>query len=181
MKNAILAGFIIGLAALLSCSMNNPYLAALVFSLGLLYIRIEKMPLFTGQIQKVPTREITFKQLFEVFVKNILGVSFTVFLTFGLSFHHNILVENLAAAIAAKWLMPWWYYIFSGFICGFLMTIATRSNTPLWVSSLCVAAFILGKFNHCIADWFYAPLNILLWFCVILGNLLGGVAAVPRK
>ena len=180
MKNAILSGFIIGLAALLSCSMNNSYLAALIFSLGLLYIRIEKLPLFTGQIQKLPTREITLKQLFEVFLKNIFGVTCALVITFGLSFHHNILTENLAAAINTKWLMPWWYYIFSGFVCGFLMTIATRPSAPLWISSLCVVAFILGKFNHCIADWFYAP-KILLWLCVVLGNLIGGVVAVPRK
>ena len=180
MKNAILAGFIIGLAALLSCSINNPYLAALIFSLGLLYIRIEKMHLFTGQIQKLPTNEITFKQLLIILLKNICGVSGAIILTFGLSFHHNILVDNLCAAIAAKWLMPWWYYILSGFVCGFIMTIATRPNTPLWVSSLCVAAFILGKFNHCIADWFYAP-NLLLWICVVLGNFIGGLAAVPKE
>ena len=180
MKNSMLAGFIIGLAALLSCSINNSYLAALLFSLGLLYIRIEKLPLFTGQIQKLPTNEITFKQLLIILLKNICGVSGAIILTFGLSFHHNILVDNLCAAIAAKWLMPWWYYILSGFVCGFIMTIATRPNTPLWVSSLCVAAFILGKFNHCIADWFYAP-NLLLWICVVLGNFIGGVAAVPRE
>lgn len=180
MKNAVLAGFIIGLAALLSCSINNPYLAALIFSLSLLYIRIEKMPLFTGQIQKLPTNEITFKQLLIILLKNICGVSGAIILTFGLSFHHNILVDNLCAAVAAKWLMPWWYYILSGFVCGFIMTIAMRPNTPLWVSSLCVAAFILGKFNHCIADWFYAP-NLLLWICVVLGNFIGGVAAVPRE
>ena len=180
MKNSMLAGFIIGLAALLSCSINNPYLAALIFSLGLLYIRIEKMPLFTGQIQKLPTNEITFKQLLIILLKNICGVSGAIILTLGLSFHHNILVDNLCAAIAAKWLMPWWYYILSGFVCGFIMTIATRPNTPLWVSSLCVAAFILGKFNHCIADWFYAP-NLLLWICVVLGNFIGGLAAVPKE
>ena len=180
MKNSMLAGFIIGLAALLSCSINNPYLAALIFSLGLLYIRIEKMPLFTGQIQKLPTNEITFKQLLIILLKNICGVSGAIILTFGLSFHHNILVDNLCAAVAAKWLMPWWYYILSGFVCGFNMTIATRPNTPLWVSSLCVAAFILGKFNHCIADWFYAP-NLLLWICVVLGNFIGGLAAVPQE
>ena len=180
MKNSMLAGFIIGLAALLSCSINNSYLAALLFSLGLLYIRIEKMPLFTGQIQKLPTNEITFKQLLIILLKNICGVRGAIILTIGLSFHHNILVDNLCAAIAAKWLMPWWYYILSGFVCGFIMTIATRPNTPLWVSSLCVAAFILGKFNHCIADWFYAP-NLPLWVCVVLGNFIGGLAAVPRE
>ena len=107
-------------------------------------------------------------------------MSGAIILTFGLSFHHNILVSNYTALIAAKWLNPWWYYIFSGFVCGFLMTIATRPNTPLWVSSLCVAAFIIGKFNHCIADWFYAP-PLLLWACVVLGNFLGGIAAVPQE
>lgn len=182
MKNAILSGFIIGLAALLSCSIDNTYLAALFFSLGLLYIRIEELPLFTGQIQKLPTKEITFWQLLKILYYNVIGVGFTLILTFGLTFHHNILVDNYTTIIATKWIFPWWYYIFSGFVCGFLMTIATRPNTPLWVSSLCVAAFILGKFNHCIADWFfYAPSHILLWFCVVLGNLIGGIAAIPSK
>lgn len=181
MKNSMLAGFIIGLAALLSCSINNSYLAALLFSLGLLYIRIEKLPLFTGQIQKLPTGEITWWQLFKIFLYNIFGVGGAWILMFGLSFHHNILLENYVAIATAKWLFPWWYYIISGLICGFLMTIATRPNTPLWVSSLCVVAFILGKFNHCIADWFYAPSNILLWFCIVLGNLIGGVIAVPQS
>ena len=179
MKNAVLAGFIIGLAALLSCSIGNPYLAAVAFSIGLLYIRIEHMPLFTGQIQKVPTKEISAKQLIEVFCKNILGVTLAMIIAFGLSFNNTVFVDNFIAAVDVKWLMPWWHYLFSGFVCGFLMTIATRPKAPLWVSSLCVAAFILGKFNHCIADWFYAP-DIVLWFCVIIGNLLGGIAAVPR-
>ena len=143
MKNSMLAGFIIGLAALLSCSINNSYLAALLFSLGLLYIRIEKLPLFTGQIQKLPTGEITWWQLFKIFLCNICGVSGAWSLMFGLSFHHNILLENYVAIATAKWLFPWQYYIVSGLVCGFLMTIATRPNTPLWVSSLCVAAFIL--------------------------------------
>lgn len=180
MHNAMLAGFVIGLSALLSCSINNAYLAALVFSVGLLFIRIEKLPLFTGQIQKLPMKEITIKSLFKILFQNICGVCGAMILAFGISFHHKIMVDNYIAIADTKWLSPWWYYILTGFVCGFLMTIATRPSTPLWVSCLCVASFILGKFNHCIADWFYISIkHFPSWICVVVGNMIGGVIAVP--
>ena len=91
-----------------------------------------------------------------------------------------MLTDTYNAIVGAKWLNPWYYYIFSGICCGILMTIATKKETPLWVSSLCVMAFILAGFNHCVADWFYigaAWSNLLKWFCIVIGNFLGGILA----
>ena len=89
---------------------------------------------------------------------------------------YNIVQSN-------KWIYPWYYYLGSGIGCGILMTIATKKETPLWISSLCVVAFIIAGFNHSIADWFYIDLKqIHLWLCVVLGNFIGGyIVAIKQK
>ena len=45
-----------------------------------------------------------------------------------------------------------------------LESMATNKKTPFWITSLCVATFILAGFNHCIADAYYI---------LISGNTLG--------
>ena len=56
------------------------------------------------------------------------------------------------------------------------MSLATYNGTPLWISSLCVAAFLISGFNHCIANGFYLldGLNLSKWIITVIGNLLGG-------
>lgn len=77
---------------------------------------------------------------------------------------------------ATKWSYSLWHYLFSGMCCGALMTCATHKDTPLWVSSLCVVAFILAGFNHSIADAFYVSnTGLWKWLVVIIGNVLGGL------
>ena len=57
------------------------------------------------------------------------------------------------------------------------MTIATNKNTPLWISPLCVMAFILAGFHHCVADWFYLSStdSYLYWLLIAFGNFIGGL------
>ena len=66
------------------------------------------------------------------------------------------------------------------------MTIATYKETPLYVSILCVVAFLAAGFNPCVAASYY-----LLMICgdarawgkfvmVVLGNLIGGYAIKKR-
>lgn len=65
----------------------------------------------------------------------------------------------------------------AGIGCGALMSLATYAETPLWVSSLCVAAFILGGLNHCMADAFYMMAGRLIsitWIGTVIGNAIGG-------
>jgi formate/nitrite transporter FocA (FNT family) len=63
------------------------------------------------------------------------------------------------------------------------MTIATYKETPLWISSLAVIAFITAGFNHSIADAFYLYsmhqiIPNLKVFLIAVGNLIGGRLAV---
>lgn len=176
-SRALYAGFMIGFAALLSCCVENKILAALFFSLGLLYIRIQGFYLYTGQIQNIKNKTTTFKELFCGLCGNIVGVGVAVIIAMFLSIDKPLLANTYSTIVSTKWLNPWYYYVLSGICCGVLMTIATKKETPFWVSSLCVMAFILAGFNHCVADWFYigaAPTNLLKWLCVVIGNFIGG-------
>ena len=183
-KKSALAGFMIGFAALLSCCINHNVLAPLTFSLGLLYIRMCGAYLFTGQIQNLKNKTTTFKELFLGLFYNIVGVGGAVLIMLFLIPGKPTLDTTFAEIISIKWIHPWYYYIASGFGCGVLMTIATKKETPFWVSSLSVMAFILAGFNHCVADWFYVGstwTNFLKWACVVIGNFLGGYTAAVKN
>lgn len=176
--SSLIAGFVIGFAALLSCCIENQILAALFFSIGLLYIRISKLYLYTGQIQNLKYHSTSFKELVIGLFGNICGVTLLFFLFFFLDF--QVAADKYFAITAIKWAFPWYHYIASGICCGILMTIATKRESPLWLSSLCVAAFILAGFNHCIADWFYIfgmtkSIKYFYWFLTVIGNFIGGL------
>lgn len=182
-SQALLAGCMIGFAALLSCCIENQILAALFFSIGLLYIRISKLYLYTGQIQNLKNHSTSFKELCVGLFGNICGVTLLFSLFFFLDF--QAAADKYFAITAIKWSHPWYHYIISGICCGILMTIATKKESPLWLSSLCVVAFILAGFNHCIADWFYVfgssdPTKYLYWFLVVIGNFFGGYLATTK-
>lgn len=174
-----LAGAIIGGAAALSCCTSNQYLAALFFSIGLLYIRIEKLWLFTGQIQNIRKKSITFPELIVGFINNCLGVTLVFWLAMVIFTYREDAAIKYVTTVNNKWVYSWLYYLFSGAFCGGLMTIATDKNAPLFVSILCVCAFILAGFNHSIADYFYllssfTKDNFLSWIWIVIGNFIGG-------
>lgn len=172
--DAFKAGILIGLAAVISARIDNKFLAALCFSTGLVSIRILKLSLFTGKIQLLRHRQLKVSELFLILAWNVAGVVIVSMLW--------RLVEPDTYGIwgtisAAKWSYEPWHYLFSGACCGILMTCATHEKTPLWVSSLCVVAFILAGFNHSIADAFYVSNEgVWKWLLVIVGNVLGGLA-----
>lgn len=184
-RSPILAGAIIGGAAALSCCTANQYLAALFFSIGLLYIRIEKLWLFTGQIQNIRKKKITFSELFVGFLLNCIGVLLAYWFAINIFNHREDAMVKFVTVADHKWIYLWSYYLLSGAFCGGLMTIATDKNAPLFVSILCVCAFILAGFNHSIADCFYlffdfTAHNFSLWICVAIGNFAGGWLIATR-
>lgn len=181
---SILAGFLIGFAALLSLCIENKIIAAFMFSIALLYIRISSLYLFTGQIQNLRNKATNLKELFHGLIGNIIGVGGALLLLPLLAAGKEALFTSYEAVALVKWSHPWTYYVVSGLCCGILMTIATKKETPLWLSSMCVAAFILAGFNHCVADWFYvggAFGNFLKWCCIVIGNFIGGLIVATNK
>lgn len=174
-SKAYRAGISIGLAAAISFRITNNYLAALLFSVGLLGIRISGYDLFTGKIQLLVGKRITPSELLKILFWNAAGV-LSVLIVVVLFLFDEAAWAQYEVALAAKWSHNFLYYVGSGACCGALMTYATKKETPLWVSTLCVMAFILGGFNHCIADMFYVNNGaILSWFGVVIGNILGGL------
>lgn len=175
MKNdfykSVMAGMAIALGCCLFLLAPNNIIGSVLFACGLLCVRIYKLNLFTGKVQYMITDEypITYYPL--VLIGNLIGVTIIFGLTFELT--HNAAVP-IAAAKAAQ---PFITAMLKGIGCGMLMSLATYKDSPLWMCLLCVPAFILAGFNHCIADAYYAlaGLNIGTGFvATIIGNIIGG-------
>ena len=175
MKENFLKSIMAGIAIALGCCMYllapNPIVGAVLFSCGLLCVRIYKLNLFTGKIQYMITDKypITYYPL--VLFGNLLGVIIMAGLTWQLTMEHAVPIANAKAA------QSFLEAIYKGIGCGMLMSLATYEKSPLWMCLLCVPGFILAGFNHCIADAYYAiaGLNIGTGFvATIIGNILGG-------
>lgn len=168
---SIMAGMAIALGCCLFLLAPNNIIGSVLFACGLLCVRIYKLNLFTGKVQYMITDEypITYYPL--VLIGNLIGVV----IIFGLTFE---LTHDAAVPIAAaKATQPFMTAMLKGIGCGMLMSLATYKDSPLWMCLLCVPAFILAGFNHCIADAYYAlaGLNIGTGFvATIIGNILGG-------
>ena len=151
---------------------------AVLFSCGLLCVRIYGLNLFTGKVQYMTTDkyQITYYPL--ILLGNFIGVAIICALTFELT---RSAAEPLAASKAAQSFIT---SMLKGIGCGMLMSLATNSDSPLWICLLCVPAFILAGFNHCIADAYYALAgwNIGTGFiATIIGNIIGGALLLNKN
>ena len=169
--SAVLAGISISLGCWISLSISNPILGAMLFACGLLAVRSLKFDLFTGKTQFISTKTYPASYYVVVLLGNIAGCLFMALLastgvrggamSISLTKAEQTLLDAFTRATA----------------CGMLMTIATASNTPMFVSVMCVMAFILAGFNHCIADAFYMLASkhfSWTWFATLAGNIMGG-------
>ena len=142
---AIMSGLLIGLCA----DINNRIgglCGAFLFSIGLLTICMLELSLFTG---KVGGSNDT-KELFTTLVLNIFGVIIMrILFTF-----NNMFVLGIG--------------------CGMLMQIgvtAYKKNLPI-LTIMCVMAFILAGYKHCIA-YAYNSLDVVSFALIVLGNIIG--------
>jgi len=165
------AGIAIALGCCLYLFAPNNIIGAVLFSCGLLCVRIYKLTLFTGKVQFLITSKYPWYDYPLMLLGNLLGASLIAVITMTMT-------GDLAAPIAAaKAAQPFGDAFIKGIGCGMLMSLATYENSPLWICLLCVPAFILAGFNHCIADWYYALVAEKIgisFLATILGNIVGG-------
>lgn len=181
MINSVIAGFLIGMGGAMYL-LNMGAIGAVIFSLGLLTILHFKFHLFTGKAGLLTTYEISPMDLGLIWCGNLIGSGICAGLI-----HLTPLAANIipnAVAITTKrienGLLP---NIALGIFCGLLMYVAVSSyQTKPWVTVMCVAGFILGGFNHCIADMFYmwmASFSVNVGeamaaiICTTFGNIIG--------
>ena len=177
---SILAGLMIAMGGYLYLIIGG-IPGAFFFALGLMTIVHFGFNLFTGKAGLLATDEIGFDDLFGIWCGNFLGCLSGAVLTF---FTPNGLVasERATAIIQNKVANGPLENFVLAIGCGMLMYIAVRGykdTKNLVYVFVPVAAFILGGFNHCVADMYYLCLGgwevtdfgILL--PITLGNIVG--------
>lgn len=152
---SILAGLLIAMSGTINLSVGGGILGAILFSLGLLTILHFQLKLFTGKAGLLATNDISIKDLCLIWCGNLLGcgiwASMLSFTNWGYK-----LVEPAAAIINIRISNSLIDNIVLGICCGLLMYIAVNIyKSHPWATVMCVAAFILAGFNHCVADMFY--------------------------
>lgn len=166
---SISAGMIISLGCWIYLSVENKILGALLFSCGLLAVRIYGLNLFTGKVQYIITKKYAWYDYFIFLFGNLIGTAIVSLMCQTSSIDLAIIKQNQSFLIALS----------KGIGCGALMSLGTHTKTPLWISSLCVLAFIMAGFNHCIADAFYlfnaASFLTIGWIGSLIGNTIGGI------
>ena len=155
---------------------------AFLFSIGLLSVILFKFELFTGWAGKIIDEELKGMKLVEIWLGNLVGVIIIYSICI-----YSPQLEHIQQVCKEIMLSREQIGFFSNFVlaipCGMLMYMAVNApseNLPkLLYASMCVMAFILAGFYHCIADMFYTLLgavnlhqhiNIIF---VTLGNLIG--------
>ena len=185
----IYAGIMIGVGALCYLNIENKYLGAFLFSLGLLTVCMYGMNLFTGKIGYVVENKKDY--WYEVIV-GLIGNFVGSFILGSIS----LLTRNREAIVAKAITMAdaklsdnlLSIFILSVF-CGMLIHIAVNNYKKIGNDIgkyscifLCVMAFILCGFEHCVANMTYFTIagvwswNTLLYeLIMILGNACGAI------
>ena len=150
-KRSVCAGYLIGLAAEIYLRCEDNRVGAVLFGLGLLTICAFKLKLFTGMIG-----EGKFLKCIDILLYNAAGIAIAIAVL-------RIFPEALALGVA----------------CGSLMQIGVclYSKHP-WATVLCVAAFLLSGFRHCVALIYYAYQYafldwVFIFFLAVIGNIIG--------
>ena len=149
-----------------------------MFSIGLITVIYCSAMLYTGLIGKSSLRD--YKTILLVLFGNFIGVALMCWYVISLG---NIYL--FSDIIATKESYSFIYVLVSSIFCGILMCVATvlNKNKNILVITICISAFILGKFPHCIADAFYLSLNgvamsdVFYLLCAVIGNTLGAKMA----
>ena len=181
--SSIFAGLCIGIGGACFLSIDNKIIGSFMFSLGLLTICTNQFSLFTGKVCYARTIN-DFINLIWIWFGNFMGcalVGFTLHLV------KPQLIQKATEMCNAK-LSEGLLVIPLGIMCNILIFFAVDgfkridnniAKTILLI--MCVMAFILCGFEHCIANMFYFTVadcvNPIIYLLLnTLGNAIGGLA-----
>ena len=182
--SALLAGAAIGIGGTVFLSVQNSVVGAVLFAVGLYAICAHGLHLFTGKVGYcVGEGPGYIGRLAVIWLGNYAGTALTALAV--RASRIAPIADRAAAMCEVKLGDSLFSLLVLAVFCGLLMFVAVdgyrRTQHPL-ILLMCVAAFILCGFEHCIADMFYfslagAPAHAaLLRLAVItLGNGIGSV------
>ncbi|MBR1743887.1 MAG: formate/nitrite transporter family protein [Lachnospiraceae bacterium] len=181
---AMIAGLAIGIGGIVFLSVEIKLAGALMFTVGLYAICVHELNLFTGKVGYLPERTPLYLfDLLVIWLGNLTGT----WITAALALHSRIkgiseLAQSMCEVKKSDGILS---LFFLGILCGFLMYVAVdgyaKTKNPI-ILLMWVAAFILGGFEHCIADMFYFSAaemwsfdTLLRVLVITLGNSVGGM------
>ena len=188
---ALTAGITIGIGGIVYVLVENKYLGAVLFSLGLFTIMQFKFALYTGKVGYIPQNKPSYIiEVLVTFAGNVAGTAFTALMV-GQTRLGNKIEQCTSEIMQAKIDDTVISKLILGFFCGILMYIAVENNqisrknnydmSAVFGTVFPVAVFILCGFNHSIADCFYmfsagvSLPGVLYILTVALGNAVGGM------
>ena len=190
MIEAILAGFMIALGAIVYLTLGTP-LGPFMFAVGLLAVLTFEFNLFTGKAGLLASKSIKVYDLFEIWLGNLTGTLLAAFLIIwspGFAELH----EKAQGILTVRMSNPFGVNVAMGIMCGILMYLAVtmwKQERYAVYAILPVAVFIFSGYNHCVADMFYTWISFSdiadFWHLVptTLGNIIGcnAIPALLKK
>lgn len=175
-KQALLAGILVGIGVVANVTSPNKYMGALLFSVALLAIVRCEMQLYTGKIGYY--KQYKKLSLGVMLLFNIIGSAIPTIL---IAICRKDLYKLFLHISEVKFSNPIWMLLIYGFMCGILMFVAVHSKNE-FVIILCIMVFILSGYEHCIADSIYIMVNFsfvnfLKFLFIVIGNSLGAIFA----
>lgn len=185
--SAILAGLMISIGGTVFISCESAIAGAVFFSVGLFSVCAYGMALFTGRVgYLIGSQPAYLRDLLIIWLGNATGCVLT-----GLAVRYSRMTvfPRAQLMVEAKLAQLPLQTVLLGVLCGILMYLAVDNfkNSPNLFGKylgilLCVPAFILAGFEHCVADMFYVAAGgsltqfseiIRFLLLATLGNALG--------
>ena len=217
---AILAGLYIALGAMAAAIVLSggiadtgiaKFAAGIIFSSGLILVVVAGGELFTGNMLMTAgfiERKFFFAHIIKnwgiVWFGNFVGAMLCVVLVWGSGYLYmdggmSKVGETLAKLTHAKMALAFWPAFLRGILCNILVCLAVvlslssvSTEGKILAIVFPITAFIIGGYEHCVANMFFLPAGLLAenmfrenWLAmfnnlipVTLGNIVGGVIIV---
>lgn len=175
-KQSLFSGLLVGLGVIINLISENKYIGAMLFSVALLTIIQNGLPLYTGRIGFIRENKIT--ELLQVLAFNLLGSLIPVLMVTAC---RSSFYGAVQSAAQRKFSYSFFQLFLLGALCGVLMLVAVYTKKQV-ITVFCIMVFILSGYEHCIADFPFFVLcpdtvRLVKFLCIVLGNSVGAIAA----